>query len=469
MSLTNLSPTELSPTRTELHMGASSLSLEDLICVLILMFFGVAGAIPGIAPNQASEMTGTPASGLMFVAGIGSQMLVNAAIVFLALRQAPRLYRGLSTLHFAGVLAGFAVLSAAWSQDPVLSIRRSLPFGLAALFGMYLAMRHTLRRQLALFEIAFLLLAAGSAVLALGFPSLGLDASTGHAGNWQGVFTQKNACGRAMVFATAVVFAQGRLNLRRLASLGVFLVVLGLSGSRGAWVIEALLLAVAVCHALLTRLVRTSRTSVVSLILGAALTLSVLGKLYFPVLAKLVGRDPTLTGRTAIWAQVWVAILKRPWLGYGFSAFWRGTKGASFEVIVALKFVLFHAHNGYLEIWLELGAAGLLLFALSYFRAWQRLWPTLLEERRSGECGLSAWPVYVLVLIAAYDFDENTLLSFNGLFWVLYVHALVTIELSRSARREEPEPATEPSLSFEQAWQLRVTRDAGLAEGAPWF
>jgi O-antigen ligase len=457
-------------------MRIDTLSLEDGLSVLILMFFGMAGAIPGIAPNQANEMTGAPASGLTFIGGVGSQMLVNVCIVILAIRYAPRLLAALRNLQFAGLLAGFAIVSAAWSQDAVLSARRALPFALAAVFGLYLACRHPLRRQLALFETAFLLLAAGSALLALCFPALGLDASTGHMGNWQGVFTQKNACGRAMVFATAAVLAQGRLTARRATSLAIFVLVLGMSGSRGAWVIEALLLAVAACHALLARFARLTRLRLATLVLAASATLAVLGKIYFPLIANLMGRDPTLTGRTAIWAQVWIEILKRPWLGYGFSAFWRGTKGASFDVVVALKFVLFHAHNGYLEIWLELGAAGLLLFVLSYLRGWQQLWPLLSTRRQGGEFAASAWPVYVLVLIAAYDFDENTLLSFNGLFWVLYVHALVSIGIAAEARRSEPyETLTAPPRSLwhqpaaNQSWMPEPATAQDLARGTPWF
>ena len=447
--------------------------LGDVACVLILMFFGVAGAIPGIAPNQAAEMTGAPPSGLMFAAGIGSQLLVNAAIALLALRQGQRLWRHRTSLQFAGLLAVFAVFSVFWSQDPVLSVRRALPFALATVFGLYIATRYPLRRQLALLEAAFLLLAAGSALLALGFPKLGLDASTGHLGNWQGVFTQKNACGRAMVFASAVVLAQSRMNLRRAVSLAVFLFVLGMSGSRGAWVVEALLLSVAGCHALLGRLARASRTALTMVLLSIGATMAVLGKVYFPLLANMVGRDPTLTGRTAIWAQVWLSILKRPWLGYGFSAFWQGTKGASFDVVVALKFVLFHAHNGFLEVWLELGAAGLLLFAISYLRGWMLLGPLLSTAMRKGEFATLAWPVFVLVLIAAYDVDENTLLGFNGLFWVLYVQALVSIELAAGTRHRVQgslvasvwhgtgEPA-QPQWR-EPAW----TQD--LAECRPWF
>ena len=423
--------------------------MEDFACLLILCFYGMAGAIPGISPNQASEMTGALPSGLMFAAGISSQLLINGLILVLVLRHAPRLLVEWPSLHFAAAFSGLAVLSAAWSQDPILSARRALPFALAMLFGLYLATRYPLQQQLLLFERAFLLLAIGSAVLALGFPALGLDASTGHAGNWQGVFTQKNACGRAMVFATATIFAQGRINRRRAASFAIFLVVLARSGSRGAWVIEALLLTLVLTYTLLSKFDVQPRRWLGGAALVTGLAAAVLLKVYFAPLARLLGRDPTLTGRTEIWAQVWLAILKRPWLGYGFSAFWRGTRGASFEVVVALKFILFHAHNGFLEIWLELGVAGLLLFMLSYLRGWQQLLPQLWRAQEGGfRPGL--WPLCMLFLIAAYNIDENTLLSFNGLFWVLYTHALVSIQLGATRSR-----AAMPSqLPYTPPWFL---------------
>ncbi len=86
--------------------------------------------------------------------------------------------------------------------------------------------------------------------------------------------------------------------------------------------------------------------------------------------------------------------------------------------------MVFHAHNGFLEIWLDLGAVGLALFAMSYLRAWRRLWPVL----RRGEVDRGMWMVFVLALILLYDLDENTLLIYNGLFWVLYVAALANVE-----------------------------------------
>jgi O-antigen ligase len=400
-------------------------SVEELCCAAVLAFFAVQGAVPFIAPNQALEATGEPATRLMFYGGVGSQLVVYGAIAFLLLRQAARVVRWLRAMQWALPLAALAVASAVWSQFPLYTIRRSLPFALAGVFGLYLATRFPVRRQLAILRITMLALAAGTVVMALAFPHLGLDASAGHHADWQGVFTQKNACGRMMVLATAVLLADRKLSWQRAASGALFLVVMYMSGSRSAWLIEAALLLLWAGLMIAKRL--DARGRVLAALAGLWFTVAsaIAAFIWMPALLAWMGRDATLSGRTLIWKQTWIFIRQRPLLGWGYDAFWRGIHGQAFRVVAAVHFMVFHAHNGFLELWLELGAAGLLLFALSYLRAWRRLWPVL----RRGEVDRVAWMVFVLALILLYDLDENSLLIYNGLFWTLYVAALANVEL----------------------------------------
>lgn len=403
----------------------SGIALEEVVCVALFTFFAMDGAIPGIAPNQASELTGIPATGLMKVAGIGSQLMVNFAICCLLVRYARHLLSRASAMQWTAAIAVFAVFSAAWSQDPSITARRAIPFTLAALFGLYFAARFPVRRQLSILWGTMVLLALGTIVVAVCFPKIGLDASLGHTHDWQGVFTQKNACGRAMVLATAITLCMAERRARKLMSLALFTAVLVMSGSMTACMIDAALWFTWLLQRMVLRMDRQSRTlTLLTIVAGAVVCVSA-GVLYFPELAMLMGRDPTLTGRTDIWSQVWTAIVKHPLLGYGFSAFWQGMRGESYNVILALRFVIFHAHDGFLEIWLELGGAGLVLFLLSYLRAWRRLWPAVREARRPE----AVWLVCFLVLIALYNIDENTFLTFNGIFWIIYVSVVADIEM----------------------------------------
>jgi O-antigen ligase len=406
--------------------------LEDLACAVLFAFFAMQGSIPGIAPTQALEMTGSAPTSLTTIGGIASQALANALILFLLLRRPRLLLRRMLTLPCAALLGLLAVASTAWSLDPALTLRRSIPFALAGLFGLWFATRFPPPRQRAILRLALLALALATIAVVVFASSIGLDHSSGHAVDWQGVFTQKNACGRIMVLASAVLLFGERFTALRAISLALFLFILVMSGSRGAWIVELALLLLWLTLQLARRVSSRARTA---LAVAAPLVLAALAaaavRLY-PHFAGLFGRDPTLSGRTVIWIQVAHSIARRPLAGYGYDAFWRGLTGPSLQIDAAVHFVVEHAHNGFLEILLELGAAGLALFLLSWMRAFLRLWPLW----RAGRIAEIAFPLAFLVLIVLCDLDENTLLIYNGIFWPLYVAALASIhQLSAPAQQ----------------------------------
>jgi exopolysaccharide production protein ExoQ len=420
-----------------INQGHRGTTAEELCCALILTFFAVQGAIPFIAPNHAPEASGLPTTQLMFYGGIGSQLLIYSAIAYLLLRRVHQIAYHLRAIQWTLALALLAIASTLWSQFPAYTVRRSIPFATAGLFGLYLAARYPVRRQLAILRITMLLLATGTVVLALAFPHLGLDYSAGHHADWQGVFTQKNTCGEMMVLATAVLLADWKPTWQRITSAALFLTVLFMTGSRSAWMLEGAVIQLWAALAVAKRVDAPTRViAALACLFGIPATALALFGWRAPLLAWL-GRDATLSGRTLIWQQVWLFIVQRPWLGWGYEAFWRGPRGQAFRIDATLNFVIFHAHNGFLEIWLNLGVVGLALFALSYVRAWSRLWPAL----RSGQIERVLWPVFVLTLVLLYDLDENTLLTYNGIFWVLYVAAVANVEFLRVEDRLQSEAA----------------------------
>jgi exopolysaccharide production protein ExoQ len=422
------------------------LPLEDLACAAIPALFAMQGAIPGIAPPAAHEMTAAAFTTLSTIGGIASQAAINALILILLLRAPRLLLDHILSLHWAALLAALAIASSLWSIDPLLTLRRSLPFALAGLFGLWFAARFSVARQMRILRLTGVALALATIALVILAPSLALDHTPGHAADWQGVFTQKNACGRIMVLATAVILFGTRLTPRRILCLGLFLFVLVMSGSRAAWAIEAALLLLWI-----TVLAARRSSARVRLLIAVAAPLLVAAAAGFALrfswqLMHLLDREPTLSGRTAIWTQVLHAIAQRPLLGYGYDAFWRGMQGPSLQIDTAVHFMVEHAHNGFLEIALELGLAGLALFLLSWLLAWRRLWPLW----RAGDLARVAFPLALLVLIALYDLEENTLLIYNGLFWPLYVASLSTIELTWRERRHRLRSASHAILTPEQ-------------------
>jgi O-antigen ligase len=104
--------------------------------------------------------------------------------------------------------------------------------------------------------------------------------------------------------------------------------------------------------------------------------------------AGVLGRQADLSGRTAIWAALFPAV-SNPILGAGFDSFWSSPNALIFQHNLRLLHWyhpenLNEAHNGYIEVYLNLGWIGVCLIALilttGYWRASKAL-------RRDPEVG----------------------------------------------------------------------------------
>jgi exopolysaccharide production protein ExoQ len=109
----------------------------------------------------------------------------------------------------------------------------------------------------------------------------------------------------------------------------------------------------------------------------------------FPdVVLELLGKDPTLTGRTELWEYVTGFISERPVLGWGLTAFWSTANPLADEVSSALGWTVPEAHNGLLEMLLEVGVVGTGFFLF----LWARTLVLALRSARTAErqTGVSA-------------------------------------------------------------------------------
>lgn len=70
--------------------------------------------------------------------------------------------------------------------------------------------------------------------------------------------------------------------------------------------------------------------------------------------ATMLNRSADLTGRTEIWASLTPSIMSNPVLGHGFGGFWSDA--------VRIAADASHAHNGYLEVILQIGFLGLFVW-----------------------------------------------------------------------------------------------------------
>jgi O-antigen ligase len=76
-----------------------------------------------------------------------------------------------------------------------------------------------------------------------------------------------------------------------------------------------------------------------------------------------MGRDPTLTGRTEIWREL-LGVVSNPLIGTGFESFWLGDHLRKIWAMGGLLEGINEAHNGYLEVYLNLGWIGVALLGV---------------------------------------------------------------------------------------------------------
>jgi exopolysaccharide production protein ExoQ len=148
-------------------------------------------------------------------------------------------------------------------------------------------------------------------------------------------------------------------------------------------------------------------------------------------LTGLMGRDPTLTGRT----EIWEALLRartNPLLGVGFSSFWLGERMSSLWRETKLMY-LFNAHNGYLEMYLELGIVGLSILCTFLVVSYRRICRRLTSSVEFASLSLGFWVVLVVYNITEDAFRSNPL-------WITFL--LFAIALPMSSNKVSPRQET---------------------------
>jgi O-antigen ligase len=190
---------------------------------------------------------------------------------------------------------------------------------------------------------------------------------------WIGATTDKNSLGMiCMICALASVSYLLHLCLDRketrtdelmlaqitLGGLAMWLIVMADSATASACLFVGMAVIMLARSGAVTRRVSIVHAGVVAAVGG------VLWVLFFStgttLLEDVVGRDSTITGRTDMWPHVF-SMVTNPWVGSGYESFWVG------ERLEAMS-RLYHsrpnqAHNGYIEIYLNLGWIGIALFA----------------------------------------------------------------------------------------------------------
>ena len=333
-------------------------------------------------------------------------------------------------LLLSGTLA-LALSSVLWTSSVKITVQMFVEISLCTLFACYLSIRVSTRQLMQILMFMGVVASLLSIVFAIALPSYGIFAGYGTSA-WQGICTHKNTLGVSSAYLLLPAFFATNYSRSIRCAYGLLLILLiFLSQSRGAWFYTLGVIAFVTWLHLYRRL-RRSHALLLFLVTGAIGTaLIVLTAVYFPNLAALVGKDPTMSGRFKIYKEVWLAILKKPVLGYGLGGFWFPGSLESQRLGLAIGWAnIGYSENGILELALQIGFLGvafvLAMIATAVVRAVKLLRSPFYTPR-------VGWFLTILVLAMFTNIDAGWFLTADTLDWVLIVIACIGLN-EESAR-----------------------------------
>jgi exopolysaccharide production protein ExoQ len=219
-----------------------------------------------------------------------------------------------------------------------------------------------------------------------------------------------------------IVFGVQLASSRRRRALGVFWMLVAavcVYLTRSATITIALVAVVVVVLAVAAfRVARSGRTrGVLYGVLAVVVAgLIVAGTAFRSQLLALMGTGDTLTGRTDIWASVTELAQQRPVFGWGWVSYWAPWAEPFDDLAFEGGVHQYQAHNAWLDLWLQIGIVGVVVFAALFVSSVVRSWffatdrPQFEPGRQRPFSAVSALPLLILTALAVQSLVESRLI-----------------------------------------------------------
>ncbi|MET0805465.1 MAG: O-antigen ligase family protein [Lacisediminihabitans sp.] len=335
------------------------------------------------------------------------------------------------------VFVGWAAISVFWSQYQWVTVGSVLYFGAVTLLGIYVALvRDTIQIARAFGDVlrAALLLSLALEIFSgvlidTPLPFLGVAGNLADLGPIQGIFGGRNHLGVIALIAMVTFGLELRTkSVRRgtaIASLVLAAALLLLSRSPvGIGTLVIVLLAAIALYGIRRLKPQHKRIGQIVLLVVALLA-AIFAWAYRTPVINAFAASSELTKRLHLWQQVRLLNPAHELEGWGWIGQWRRSIPPYSSIVDAPTSAL----NAYLDVWLQVGLIGLLLFVgllgLAFIRSW------LLASRQRSV--VYAWPALVLVVLIISSLAESSILVEFG--WLTFVVCSVKAARELSWRR----------------------------------
>ena len=390
----------------------------------------------------------SPVGGVLLAVVLAAALLASHSVARAVLVLAPFAAIALLSLQPAGVIlsrrlpvplvlfVGWCLASSTWTRSSIGTQEALIDLLAAVTAGWCIGSLATYRDLLRWCSRAVRAIVAVTVLVLLVAPGWSTQPAVDGAPGWHSVFTHKNGLGAFTVFALVTLWHDDEAPRR---SIWMAACVVLMVGSRSSTALALVLVLVAVLMwkrslgALGTAPGRAGYlTASFGLVAGAVLVFFS----RFDLLTSVLGRGSDLSGRTGIWNSVWRAGTERPVFGFGFGGAWVEPVTPTSTIWKELRFEAFHAHSGYLDLLLQVGVVGLLLFLAAIIVTAAR------AVRHGGRGG--SWAATVLLLLCLNALAESG--PFLGI-GLLLVSLLASTAAQGRSRPERPVGPAVPAIT----------------------
>jgi len=397
--------------------------------------------------DTARYTEGTPGDAAIF--GI----LIAGGLLILNLRSS-KVRRFLHANMPLLLFFAYCIVSIVWSDYPFVAMKRMIKaIGDIVMVLVVLTDPYPLTAMKRLFARTAFVLVPMSLLFILFVPSLGTYYDTeSNITYYNGVTTQKNSlgqtclvCGLGLLWLLLSAYDARKMPYRRtrlmvysaLLAIAIFLIVKADSMTS----LSCLAIAGAVMAMSTQRWVASRAGGIHALVIGAV------GLAVFAVfldsagsLLHSLGRNATLTGRTDIWRAV-LALHTNPLLGTGYESFWLGNR-LQFVWDATDKGIL-QAHNGYLEIYINLGWVGVILLGGLIVTGYRNALTAFYRDPYAGRLGLAFFTASLMYSLSEAGFRMMNLMWFAFLLAITGIpsslqsgkhHAMVELPTAQAVR-----------------------------------
>lgn len=358
------------------------------------------------------------------------KLLALGCVGFMLLRW-QRVLRQIGTSgKFMLLFLALVWISQYWSVAPYKTKEHALSVLESSIFAIYIATRYNFKEQTRLFTIMFGIVSVVSIFYVFAMPSMGTmigpeAIAAGVHGYWRGIYNHKNSLGRVISQAAIFLLLAPFTAKNRWLAWGIFLTCFQLIlGTNSKTALVGFLFIVAISP--VARVFRWSMAIGIPLYLSVLL-LGGVGAIFlgdnWNTALDTIDKDPTLNGRLPIWEIMFERIGERPWLGYGYHGFWRGWESKeSASIWRTIVWKPGHAHNGFIEIILDFGILGSLIFGLAFFDAIIKS----INRIRYTPSVEGLWPLGFMTFYVIMNQTQSALVTPYNIQWLLFLVICLT-------------------------------------------